>query len=95
MLQHRFEPPDNRRLARLCGPLDANLRGIEQALAVRIARRGATLHIDGEPRAAAAALTLLQRLHAGADREIDEHTLRLALVEARAEAGLQIGRAHV
>lgn len=88
MLQHRFEPPDNRRLARLCGPLDANLRGIEQALAVRIARRGATLHIDGEPRAAAAALTLLQRLHAGADREIDEHTLRLALVEARAEAGL-------
>ncbi len=88
MLQHRFDPPDNRRLARVCGPLDANLRGVEQALGVRIARRGATVQIDGEPRAAAAASSLLQRLHAAADRDLDDNTLRLALVEARAEAGL-------
>lgn len=82
MLQHRFDPPDNRRLARVCGPLDANLRCIEQALGVRIARRGATVQIDGEPRAAAAASSLLQRLHAAADRDLDDNTLRLALVEA-------------
>jgi phosphate starvation-inducible PhoH-like protein len=86
MLQHRFDPPDNARLARLCGPLDAHLRDIGQALAVRITRRGATVKVDGDPAAAAAALALLQRLYAAADREIDDQTLRLALVEARSAA---------
>ena len=36
-----FTPVDNARLAALCGPLDANLRQIENALDVTIARRGA------------------------------------------------------
>jgi phosphate starvation-inducible protein PhoH and related proteins len=86
MLQHRFDPPDNARLAHLCGPLDAHLREVEQALAVRITRRGAAIRIVGEPAAEAAALALLQRMHAAAEREIDERTLRLSLVEARAAA---------
>ena len=35
-----FKPVDNARLAALCGPLDANIRQIENALDVTIARRG-------------------------------------------------------
>ena len=42
-------PPDNLRLAQLCGPLDANLRQIEDRLGVRITRRDAIFHIDGAP----------------------------------------------
>ena len=34
----RFEPVDNARLAALSGPIDANLRQIENALDVTIAR---------------------------------------------------------
>ena len=36
-----LDPVDNQRLARLCGALDENLRQIESALEVTIARRGA------------------------------------------------------
>ena len=50
-----FEPLDNQRLARLCGALDANLRQIESALDVAIARRGAHFTVRGEPGQAARA----------------------------------------
>ncbi len=40
-------PVDNRALANLCGSLDANLRQIEAALDVTIARRGATFTLRG------------------------------------------------
>src|SRR5688572_20836024 len=36
----KLDPVDNQRLARLCGALDDNLRPIESALDVTIARRG-------------------------------------------------------
>jgi len=84
ILRHRFDPPDNRRLAQLCGPLDAHLRRIEEALGVSIARRGAAFRVEGERGAAAKALALLQSLHERADRAIDDEVLRLALVEAGA-----------
>jgi phosphate starvation-inducible PhoH-like protein len=32
--RHTLRPADNRRLAHLCGPLDAHLRRIESALGV-------------------------------------------------------------
>jgi len=44
----RLDPVDNQRLARLCGALDENLRQIESALDVRIARRGAKFTVRGE-----------------------------------------------
>ncbi|MGH8705468.1 MAG: hypothetical protein ACREUO_08645 [Burkholderiales bacterium] len=44
-----LDPVDNQRLARLCGALDANLRQIESALDVAIARRGARFSVRGEP----------------------------------------------
>ena len=49
-----LDPVDNQRLARLCGALDANLRQIETALDVEIARRGARFSVRGGQAARAA-----------------------------------------
>jgi phosphate starvation-inducible PhoH-like protein len=46
-LEISFTPVDNQRLANLCGALDENLRQIETALDVNIARRGERFAIDG------------------------------------------------
>jgi phosphate starvation-inducible PhoH-like protein len=48
-----LEPADNSRLANLCGPLDENLRLIENRLSVQLKRRGATFRVVGERAAAA------------------------------------------
>ena len=84
ILRHRFEPADNRRLARLCGPLDAHLRQIEQALDVRIERRETAFAIHGSRVAVHVARNLLITLHDSLARTLDERTVRLALVEAGA-----------
>jgi len=42
-------PLDNRALANLTGPLDANLRQIEAALDVAISHRGGDFSIVGDP----------------------------------------------
>ena len=83
ILRHRFDPPDNQRLAHLCGPLDAHLRAVERGLSVSIARRGTALRIDGEPEAARAAMALIESLYERADAPIDDATLRMSIVEAR------------
>jgi phosphate starvation-inducible PhoH-like protein len=73
---------DNQQLARLCGPLDENLRQVSQALGVAIGRRGNTFEITGEQVDQAAAL--LQRFHSQAlkhDLTVDE--VQLGIVEAR------------
>jgi len=44
----RLDPVDNQRLARLCGALDENIRQIESALDVTIARRGGKFTVRGE-----------------------------------------------
>jgi phosphate starvation-inducible protein PhoH and related proteins len=66
----RLDPVDNQRLARLCGALDANLRQIESALDVRIARRGAKFTVRGEQAERAA-----QALTHFYDRASDDLTL--------------------
>ncbi|MCB1995999.1 MAG: PhoH family protein, partial [Rhodoferax sp.] len=86
ILRHRFEPADNRRLARLCGPLDAHLRQIEQALGVRIERRDAEVAVHGSRTAVHVARNLLIELHDSSARTLDERAVRLALVEAGATA---------
>ena len=87
VLQHTFEPTDNKRLAHLCGPLDEHLRQIEQALGVRVARRGAQLRIDGPREQAERALALLQRLHEQARAPIGTQSLQLALAQAANQVG--------
>jgi phosphate starvation-inducible protein PhoH and related proteins len=42
-----FDPADNERLAVLCGPLDANLRQIEERLTVNIRRRSNRFQVGG------------------------------------------------
>ena len=86
ILRHEFEPADNKRLSHLCGPLDEHLRSIEQALGVRLARRGAQLRIEGPRAQAERALVLLQELHARAARPIGAQSLQLAIAGALAAA---------
>ena len=82
--RHTLEPADNRRLANLCGPLDAHLREIEGALEVTLARREATFRIEGARPAVERAAELLDRLYATAQSPIGERTLARALAAAAA-----------
>ncbi|MEN9416599.1 MAG: hypothetical protein RI988_219 [Pseudomonadota bacterium] len=95
ILNHQFEPEDNRRLSHLCGPLDQHLRRVEEALGVRLLRRGAQLRIEGPRAQAQRALGLLERLHARAARPIGAQALQLAIAEALAEDGEAGARAGV
>ncbi len=81
-LRHTFSPPDNARLAQLCGPLDENLRQIEVAFDVRLSRRAGTVSIEGESAAARRALDLLQTLWGRADARFSLEDIQLELVQA-------------
>ncbi|WDD95239.1 PhoH family protein [Burkholderia sp. FERM BP-3421] len=72
---------DNARLANLCGPLDENLRQIEQALDVTLQRRGHRIAIRG--RGARLALTALENFYNRARDPLSLDDIQLALVEAR------------
>ena len=74
-----LEPVDNSRLARLCGALDENLRQIENAFDIAIARRGAhfTLHGRNARRAEAA----LRHFYGQSDRDLSREEFQLGLVE--------------
>ena len=85
ILRHRFDPPDNHRLAHLCGPLDEHLRSIERALGVRIERREAEFAVQGDRAPATVGRALLRSLYERADAPLDPHTLRLALIEVGAK----------
>jgi phosphate starvation-inducible PhoH-like protein len=76
-------PLDNRALASLCGPLDANLRQIEAALDVTIAHRGATFDIGGDERATADAARALEYFYAraAARDSLTVEDIQLGLVE--------------
>jgi phosphate starvation-inducible protein PhoH and related proteins len=76
-----FRPVDNGRLAALCGPLDANLRQIETALDVSIARRGERFAIDGAREKAARAAQALRRFYDEATRDLTIEDIQLGLVE--------------
>jgi phosphate starvation-inducible PhoH-like protein len=84
--RHSFEAADNRRLAHLCGPLDAHLRAIEAALGVRLARREASFRIDGPRGAVDRAVRLLDALYEKAREPIAERVLQGALARAVAAA---------
>ncbi len=82
---HTVEPTDNRRLAHLCGALDAHLRRIESSLGVTLARRDDTFRIDGAGASVQRCTGLLDLLYAQADSPISEATLQMALVQADGE----------
>lgn len=78
-----FTPVDNTRLANLCGVLDENLRQIETALDVRIARRGEHFRIEGEEAQARLTVELLQSFYERAGKSLDVEDIQLGLVEIR------------
>jgi phosphate starvation-inducible protein PhoH and related proteins len=74
-------PEDNSRLAALCGPMDQNLRLIEQRLGVEVRRRGNQFRLQGGGSAGAAqVLRDLFELTLG-DKPIDLPDVHLALLE--------------
>jgi len=86
ILRHAFIPPDNARLAHLCGSFDENLHAIENGLDVKISRRNESFRIEGPKQKAQQAVALLQSLYGRARRPISPEKLQLALVETAAQA---------
>ncbi len=80
-LEVRLDPLDNQRLARLCGALDANLRQIESALDVSIARRGGRFSVRGEARQAQRAAQALAMFYERAADELTLDDVQLGLTE--------------
>jgi phosphate starvation-inducible protein PhoH and related proteins len=79
ILRHTFAPPNNTRLGHLCGPLDAHLRRIEEALGVKIAHRHEQFKVDGPKVNAERAMDVLQALYEIAQRSIDPAVVQLTL----------------
>jgi len=76
---HLTLPGDAVRLANLCGPLDENLRQIEAALNVALARRGEHFSARGEN--AAQALLALRYFHERAAAPVSIDDIQLGLLE--------------
>jgi phosphate starvation-inducible protein PhoH and related proteins len=77
-----FKPVDNARLAALCGPLDENLRQIETALDVSIARRGERFSVAGPRQKVDQAAAALRRFYDHAGREeLGIEDIQLGLIE--------------
>lgn len=79
ILRHTFTPLNNSRLGHLCGPLDAHLRRIEEALGVKIAHRHEQFKVDGPKATAQRAMDVLQALYEIAQRPIDAAVVQLTL----------------
>ncbi len=79
-----LSPVDNQRLANLCGTLDENLRQIETALDVTIARRGERFTLRGAQ--AARAAEVLQKFYGEAKRGLTLDDIQLGLIEVRTRA---------
>jgi len=81
-----FQPEfaDNRRLAHLCGALDANLRQIEEAFDVRISRRADRFSAEGGTSAARqAAVRALAFFYDRAEQPLSLDDVQLGLIELR------------
>jgi phosphate starvation-inducible PhoH-like protein len=79
ILRHTFTPPNNTRMANLCGPMDSHIRTIEAGLQVTIAHRFEQFKIDGLKARAQQALEVLQALYEIAQRPIEPETVQLML----------------
>jgi phosphate starvation-inducible protein PhoH and related proteins len=75
-----LEPTDNARLAKLCGPLDENLRLLESRLGVTVRRRGDSFRVIGE-RAPQAEDALRELFRVAKQEEVTPERVHLALKE--------------
>ncbi len=77
-----FTPIDNPRLNHLCGALDENIRQIETACEVSIARRGHEFRVNGSTsKSVSLALEALDHFYQLASKPIDLDTIQLGLLE--------------
>ena len=76
-----LSPVNNHQLANLCGALDENLRQIETALDVSIARRGERFTVRGEREQTARASEALQMFYARAKEVLSVDEIQLGLIE--------------
>ena len=90
-LELSFTPVDNQRLANLCGALDENLKQIEGAFDVSIARRGEHFSISGPPEPSGLAADALQRFYQQAGRNISLEEIQLGLIEITGAATQSAG----
>jgi phosphate starvation-inducible PhoH-like protein len=90
----RLDPVDNQRLARLCGALDANLRQIESALDVSIARRGGRFSVRGAAEQAARAARAIEHFYDKAAGELSLDDVQLGLTELLQGQNLQAADAQ-
>jgi phosphate starvation-inducible PhoH-like protein len=81
-----FSPVDNERLANLAGALDENLKQIEGALDVSIARRGEHFSITGDEKQARLAADALRHFYSIASRGLGLEEIQLGLIELTGEA---------
>ena len=81
-----FTPVDNQRLANLCGPLDENLRLIEERMGVSVKRRGASFRIAGT-RAHAAENVVRELFDRTSSEDVSLERVHLALRDSPDEPG--------
>jgi phosphate starvation-inducible protein PhoH and related proteins len=79
-----LEPADNRRLASLCGPLEANLRLVESRLGVQIRRHGHAFRVHGA-RAASTESVLRDLFAETQHHDVTPERVHLCLVEHAGE----------
>ena len=89
--EFELEPADNARLAKLCGPLDENLRLVEDRLNVEVHRRGELFRVVGE-RASEAEDTLRELFRMSKDEDVTPHRVHLTLHERTNDADSPAGR---
>ena len=76
-----LEPLDNTRLVNLCGTLDENLRQIEAAYDIAIARRGEHFTLLGQPAKAQRAVHALRHFYAQSGEHLSVDDIQLGLIE--------------
>ncbi|MBA2483447.1 MAG: PhoH family protein [Nitrosomonas sp.] len=76
-----FSPADNQRLANLCGALDENLKQIEIALDVSIARRGENFSVKGKSDQIRLAAQVLNNFYDQSQQHLSIEQVQLGLIE--------------
>ncbi|MEP7083959.1 MAG: PhoH family protein, partial [Betaproteobacteria bacterium] len=87
-----LSPLDNRVLANLCGPLDENLRQLEIAYDVKIARRGPNFSIRGVPAHTRSAAIALEHFCDRAGHGLTMDEIQLGLVELRGKQAAPVNK---
>jgi phosphate starvation-inducible PhoH-like protein len=80
-MEINLTPEDNTRLANLCGVLDENIKQIEDALEVQIARRGGHMRLTGDIHNMRLAAQLIENFYIRAKKPIGLDEIQLGLVE--------------